>query len=128
MNKKGFTLIEVLAAIILIAVALIPIMTIVPQMIENSLNTEKLTKVIFLAEKMMEETKRDAINDYDNFDGNASATKFDPSEDYKYKVSDDRGSGIRVIQIEVWHDEDGNNAADSGEQSITLNTKIADRG
>ncbi|MBU0651035.1 prepilin-type N-terminal cleavage/methylation domain-containing protein, partial [bacterium] len=50
MNKKGFTLIEVLASIVIIAVALIPIMLISLQTLDSSFKGENLTKVIFLAQ------------------------------------------------------------------------------
>ena len=128
MKRCGFTLIEILASILLIAVALIPIMIIVPQMIENSLNSERLTKVIFLAENKTEEVKRDAIYDFAT-SRDESATAFaSPHGDYKYRVLDDEGTEIKVIQIQVWYDEDTDDILDSGEDSIVLDTKIADRG
>ena len=128
MYKQGFTLIEVLASIVLIAVALIPIMMIVPQMIENSLNNEQLTKVIFLGESKIEEVKRDAINNFAASRDEAVTAFASPYGDYKYTVSDDEGAGIKVIQVRVWYDENGNNMRDSTEELITLDTKVTDRG
>ena len=128
MKKNSFTLIEVLAAIVLTIMALVPIMVIVPQMIENSLKSEKLTKVIFLGEEKIEEVKRNVINSF-NTDRDEPATVFaSPYEDYKYIITDDEAADIKVIQVQVWHDNDGDNIFDAGEESITLNTKIADRG
>lgn len=128
LSLTGFTLIEVLASIVLIAVALIPIMIIVSQIIENSLKSERLTKVIFLGESKIEEVKRDVINDFST-SRDESATAFaSPYDDYKYTVADDEGTDIKVIQVQVWYDGDGDSALGSGEESITLDAKIADRG
>ncbi|MFH1395286.1 MAG: type II secretion system protein [Candidatus Omnitrophota bacterium] len=127
-DNKGFTLIELLAAIVLIALALIPIMMITTQMIASSMKDEHLTKVIFLAERKIEMVKRELVNDF-SVSKDETVTAFNaPYDDYKYTVSDDEGTGIKVIQIMVWYDEDGDNTLDSNEQVITFNTKVADRG
>jgi len=127
-GNKAFTLIEVLAAIILIAAALIPIMIISTQIIEKSLKDEHLTKVIFLAEGKIEDVKRSVVNSFGT-SADESATAFDsPDEKYKYTVSDDEASDIKVIQVRVWYDENNNDALDSNESNITLDTKVADRG
>jgi len=127
-TKQSFTLIEVLASITLTAVALVPIMVIVPQIIDNSLSSERITKVIFLGENKLEETKRDIINTFAT-SRDESATAFaSPYGDYKYIVSDDEGTDIKVIQVQVWYDGDGDDILDSDEESITLDTKVTDRG
>ncbi len=127
-DNKGFTLIEVLAAIVLIMLALIPIMVIVPRIIENSLNAQRLTTVIFLAESKMEEVKRDAINNFSASRDEAVTGFSSPYTDYKYTITDNEGTEIKAIQVQAWHDEDADNALDAIEQSITLDTKVADRG
>ena len=137
MNRHGFTLIEVLASILLIGGALVAIMTIVPQMIENSLGTERLTKVIFLAERKTEEVIGKVINNFDNdgagYDESATAFTDDGYSAYKYTIDDevisaeDDDSKLKKIQVQVWHDEDDGNTVDSNEESITLDTKLADR-
>lgn len=131
MNRHGFTLIEVLASIVLIGGALVAIMTIVPQMIENSLGTERLTKVIFLAERKTEEVIGKVINNFDNdgagYDESATAFTNDGYSAYKYTVDDDEASDIKEIEVEVWYNKDDNDTPDSGEESITLDTKLADR-
>lgn len=128
MNKHGWTLIEVLLSIVLIAAALIPIMIITSQMIESSLKTERFTTVIFLGEQKMEEVKRDAITNFtDSRDASAAAFP-SPYGDYKYTVSDDEGLSIKVMRVQSWYDEDGDNILDAAEESITFDTKIADRG
>jgi len=128
MNKKSFTLIEVLASIVLIAGALIPLMVIVPQMIRNSLKSEQLTKVIFLAQDKVEEVKRDSIDNFSVSRDEAVTAFSSPYQSYKYTVTDDEGADIKVIQVQAWHDADSDNTLDSEEDSITINTKVADRG
>ncbi|MCK4519555.1 MAG: prepilin-type N-terminal cleavage/methylation domain-containing protein [Candidatus Omnitrophica bacterium] len=130
MSKRGFTLIEVLASILLIVVALIPIMMIVPQMIENSLTDERLTRVIFLGENKMEETKRGVVSDYDvdrSASGSFSLLGSD-YEDYKYIITDYNTAGIKTLTVQVWYDENGDDTLDFDEQSITLDTRVADKG
>lgn len=128
MNNRGFTLIEVLASILLITAAIIPIMIIVPQIIENSLKTGRLTTAIFLGEHKLEDVKRDVINDFSDSKDKSASSFSPPYRDYKYTVSDDEGSDIKIIQVRAWYDENDDNVLDSGEESITLDTKIADRG
>jgi len=125
---KGFTIIEVLASIVLLATALIPIMVIVPQMIDNSLKSEKLIKVLFLGEKKTEEVKREAINSFSVSRDEPVSTFVSPYGDYKYTVSDDEGADIKVIQVQVWYDEDGDNTRNHNEVFIVIDTKIANRG
>ncbi len=127
-DRKGFTLIEVLAAIILIAAALIPIMIITTQIIEKSLKDEELTKVIFLAEGKIEDVKRGVVDSFAT-SATESTTAFDsPNDDYKYTVSDDGAASIKVIQGCVWYGENNDDTSGPGESNITLSTKVADRG
>lgn len=127
MSKKAFTLIEVLASILLIGGALISIMIIVPQIIENSLKTERLTTAIFLGESKLEDVKRDVINDFSDAKDESASSFSPPYGDYKYTVSDDEASDIKIIQVTAWYDEDDDDVLDSGEESIILDTKVADR-
>ena len=128
--KRGFTLIEVLASIVLIALVLIPIMTIVPQMIENSLKSERLTKVIFLAERKTEEVMGELINNF----GASIATSGNLGGNYEYTVALAQDGSIpiadlKIITVRVWYDEDGDGTFDDDMELITiaLDTKVADR-
>lgn len=129
MNRLGFTLIEVLASILLIGTALIPVMIIVPQIIENSLKTEKLTRVIFYGEEKMEETTGLIRDDF-----SASITSSGTfSGNYKYTVALTQDGSIpltdvKIITVISWYDENGNGTVDNGEESITIDAKVANRG
>ncbi|MFH0731527.1 MAG: prepilin-type N-terminal cleavage/methylation domain-containing protein [Candidatus Omnitrophota bacterium] len=132
MNKRGFTLIEAIASVLLIGVAIVPIAKILTQSFVISTKEERFTKVVFLAERKIEEVKNKALYDF-NTDRDQSATAFTDTgfTNYKYTVADniieDDDSALKQIQVIVWHDEDNDNAVDANEESITLDTKIAER-
>lgn len=128
MNKRAFTLIEVLASVMLVAIALAPLMMIMPQIIQNSLKSERLCKVVFLAEGKIETIKRSVINSFSTSRDEAVTAFGAPFTSYKYTVSDNEAAGIKNIQVTVWYDDNGNNAFDAGEDSIMLYARIANRG
>ncbi|MCP4650840.1 MAG: hypothetical protein GY853_12290 [PVC group bacterium] len=131
-KREAFTLTEVLAGIVLLALAIIPMANYLTQSFVISVREERITKTIFLAERKMEELKGKIIYDF-NTDRDAKATAFtDPGYgNYKYIVDDQtiatKKSGLKQIQVQVWYDEDGDKVIDSDEESVTLNTKIAQR-
>lgn len=131
-QAQGFTLIEVLASIALISVAIIPVAKALTQGLALSAKEERVTKVIFLAERKIEELENIILDDFDTHrDKVATAFTDDGYSGYKYTVSDTvierDGSDLKKIQVQVWYDEDNDNKVDSGEESITLDTKIAER-
>lgn len=128
MDKRAFTLIEVLASVMLIAIALAPLMMIMPQIIQNSLKSERLCKVVFLAEGKIETIKRSVINSFSTSRDETVTAFGAPFASYKYTVSDNKAAGIKNIQVTVWYDDNGNNAFDVGEDSIMLYARIANRG
>jgi len=125
-KHKSFTLIEVLAAIILIAVALTPLMYILAQSLRLSVKEERLTKVIFLGTRKIEEAAADVSY---NFTSSVSQgpEEFSDYSGYKYTVSDDEDPDIKSISTTVWYDENDDNSVDSNEESLTLDTKVSNR-
>jgi len=126
-SSKGFTLIEVMTATALIGLVLVAVMQIVPGMLKVSRQVEVTTKATFLAEKKIEEIRSLICADY-SVDRTQAATAF-PSPDtlYKFTVSDDAAANIKVINVTVWNDDDGDNVVDANEYSVSLDTKAADR-
>jgi hypothetical protein len=75
----------------------------------------------------MEEIKS-LINSSYSVNRTQSATAFpSPNSLYKFTVADDGGANIKVINVTVWNDNDGDNTIDSNEYSVSLDTKVANR-
>lgn len=124
-NRSGFTLIEILLAIVLITLACIPLMQIVIQGLRTTKKEERVTKVVFLAERKMEETLGKVR--YDSSVSQDSSGAFtSPYADYRYIVTDNEASDIKTIAVSVWFDENGDESIDSDEDFISLNTKFSD--
>jgi prepilin-type N-terminal cleavage/methylation domain-containing protein len=130
--RKAFTLVEVVAAAALAGVALVALMQIVPGMLKVGTKVEVITRATFLAERKMEET-RSLINSDNASYGytksyTQSATAFPaPDSLYKFTITDDGGSDIKVLNVSVWDDVNGNDVADGDEYSVALDTKVANR-
>ncbi|MFH1504238.1 MAG: prepilin-type N-terminal cleavage/methylation domain-containing protein [Candidatus Omnitrophota bacterium] len=131
MDKRGFTFIEVLGAIVILAVALVPLMELAAESLVASRKSECTEVVAFLAQQKMDDLRVKTLNDFDT-SRDESVTRFSldpglPFYNYKYTVADNEGIGIKEIQVNVWYDEDGDDAIDVREDDIRLDTKIADR-
>jgi len=126
-RNKGFTLFEILLSSVILGVAIVPIMQMMPQALSTGTMIERLTKVTFLAEKRMEETKNFAINDFDTDYSVAVAAFTAPDEDFKYTIIDDADVEIKTLAVIVWYDEDADNILDDGEGNIQFDTKVVRR-
>jgi prepilin-type N-terminal cleavage/methylation domain-containing protein len=126
-SSKGFTLVEVMTATALIGLVLVALMQIVPGMLKVGTKVEVITKATFLAEKKMEEI-HSLINSSYSVNRTQSAAAFSsPNSLYKFTVSDDGGANIKIINVTVWNDDDGDNTIDSNEYSVSFDTKVANR-
>ncbi len=135
---KGFTLIEVLAAIVIFAILIALVMTVVVGSLMVSKSTEITSKNVVLCSGKTDEIKARVLGrstdpgylyGWDR-DYAETATAFPPpNTKYKYTVADPDYPAllIRDIAVTVWYDENGDNVLDSKEKSITLDTKIAKR-
>lgn len=137
-NRPGFTYLEILATILIMTIALIPIMRIMPEGMKATKRVERLTQAGFLAQQKMENVRRaifDPDYDFDNINSSEGTTAFaSPFGSYKYVVTDNQGAGIKELNVTVWFDENDNDIIDTyaapyqeDEVSVSLDTKIADR-
>jgi prepilin-type N-terminal cleavage/methylation domain-containing protein len=136
-NENGFTLIEILVALIVLVMALIPMAGVVTHFLGENLDLERKDRTAFLAQLKMEEAKIKTIAHFlDNHDESATAFPA-PDSSFKYTVTlsfilDDKGIpesyDIKLIQVNVWYDGNSNNIVNAGEPSTTLYTKVARRG
>ena len=108
-TKTGFSFVEVLAALVILSVALIPIMLWVPTGIQTKLQTERKTTAIFLCQSKIEELHYKIIKNFDN-SGNPNgysetSIPFANYQDFLYTVTDDRNATLKTISVKVWHIE-----------------------
>ena len=132
-NKKGFTYLEILAALVILAVALIPIMRVMPEGMAATTRVERLTRGGLLAQSKADEVRSQILGTNPSYgfskDYTESATAFPaPDSSYKYTVSDDNSANIKELNTTVWFDEDNDGVQDSDEENVSLDVKIADRG
>lgn len=102
--KLGYTFLEVLMALTILSVALIPIMAWVPTSIQTKLQTERKTMAIFLAQSKVEELHYRAINNFTNY--SEGPLPFNsPYQNFSYTITDDVDSSLKTISVRVWHIE-----------------------
>jgi Tfp pilus assembly protein PilV len=129
-NEKGFTLIELMLATVIVIISIVPITMILPRMLTENRIVERENRAVFLGQLKMEEMKTKALT-YFNWDYNKTAIAFPPPHNiFKYSVTYVAGMdlNIREITVTVWYDANNNNTADTGEEWIQLKTLITNRG
>jgi prepilin-type N-terminal cleavage/methylation domain-containing protein len=133
-KKKGFTLIEILFAIMILTISIIPAMMLLPRIFKDNTTIALTNRAVFLGQMKMEQVKTKALTFYDS---NYSVTgpldpKYiafvAPDDMYKYTVSDDLGPDIKTLIVTIWYDKNNNNARDGSEEWVEYKTKIANRG
>lgn len=104
--KRGFTFLEVLAALVIMSVALVPIMIWVPVSLQTKLKSERKTTAIFLAQSKIEELRFRIIQNYSGDYYNADPNAFDPPyQDFRYTATGDSNPELKTISVKVWHIE-----------------------
>ncbi len=102
--KRGFTFLEVLAALIILSVALIPIISWVPLSLQTKRSAEHKTTAIFLAQSKTEELRYRIIANFTPNYTNSSAFP-SPYQDFRYNVTDNLDANLKTISVKVWHIE-----------------------
>ena len=111
--QDGYTLLEIIVAISILSIALIPLMEMLPSAMVLETQLERETKAAFLAQQKLEEVKGKALYNFDQDRSEAAAAFPSPDSHFKYTVSDDQGTEIKEIEVNVWHDENSNGKMDS---------------
>jgi prepilin-type N-terminal cleavage/methylation domain-containing protein len=120
-TQKGFTIFEVLAALVILALALTPVAEWIPASLGTRLRSQHKTTGIFLAENKLEELRYQIFNDFDTSRGTVSPQAFAaPFNEFNYTVADNPGASLKTITVEVWHTE-------YPEDETILNTQFARR-
>ncbi|MBU0571087.1 MAG: prepilin-type N-terminal cleavage/methylation domain-containing protein [Candidatus Omnitrophica bacterium] len=131
-SKRGFTLVEVVAAIAVLALGLVVVLRLLPEGVRSARDVERSTRGVLLAQYKVDEIRSQILGGNPGFDkpGGYGETGevFPDDPDYYYTVTDDEASGIKELGVTVWFDEDGDGIQDEDERPIQLDTKIANRG
>jgi prepilin-type N-terminal cleavage/methylation domain-containing protein len=102
---RGFTLIELIATLVILSIALLPLLNWVPLSIQTQLKAERKTKAIFLAQGKIEELRTAIINNF-NQDYNLNPSAFNPpDQNFRYSITDDLNSNLKTISVKAWHIE-----------------------
>lgn len=122
---RGLTLTEVVTASALLAISIIPMLRGLTGSYMTSTAIEHKTYSMILAQAKMEEIRARCAGDY-----SVSFTERDVSLDASFycDVSDSaEGTDLRVIDVSVGYDVDGDSKLDTSEVDAVLSTKIARR-
>lgn len=147
--EAGFTLVEIVVTILVMAIVIYPIMRVLASALEQSNDEEYLTHAAFLAQMKIEEVRSRAscysdaglcpiggdTSDFDelgtgNLDETAAACTF-PYPYQKYECTVDTGlvagtnNALGYIQVRVWYDKDSDGVRDAEDPDVFLETQIA---
>lgn len=133
-NKKGFTLVELIVSIGIIAVGLLPLVLLVGMGLMTGSRSSRITRDVALAEKLAENIKTRLTQDFSSIPNGSGTGAFDDADDFRYStyISDavaDKGKvgQLKVIRVSVFADLDKNGQIDIREAPFTLYTKFAKR-
>jgi MSHA pilin protein MshD len=82
MTERGMTLIEVIIAIVVVAIAVSAILGVLARNVEHSADAMIMSQAVSVAEAYMEEVSLKAFADPDGIDGEALRADFDDADDY----------------------------------------------
>jgi len=121
-SKKGFTLIEIVAAMAIMSVALVPMMRLVPGMIQSKVAVEQKTTALFLAEQKTEEIKQLLLNDFSTSVAAVETSFNAPHQDYRFTIAEtsEIAGFLKNITVTTWH-------SNRSRGRVILNTQVADR-
>lgn len=126
-RSSGLTLTEVVVALAVIAVALIPLMALLPGGSACYLHAERVGLCTLLAQRKMDETTSALMADYNATPSGTGDFSAEGHAGYRYTVSVTQVSGrpLKSLYVLVWEDRDGDGIADSHEYPTTLYTLVA---
>jgi len=102
-NEKGLTLVEVLFAVIILAVALIPMLTMFTTSERFNAGARKMSTAVNLAQGRLEELKNTPFRDIADV---TPATPFpSPHAAYRYAVDVDQAGDLKTVTVAVYYRE-----------------------
>ena len=123
--RKGFTLLEVLMASMLLTIAMVPILKGLTSAHTLDVKIERRMRSLTLAEAKLEDIKARSIYNYST-DFNDASSSLEGL--YLCKVTDTAVSAdLREILLSVGYDDDSNGQLGGKEVQVTLKTLLANR-
>jgi hypothetical protein len=125
LKKNGFTFVEVLASVLLLAGTIVPFIQYAADNLVMSLKIERMVKSDLLAEVEMEKIKNVLRM---SFDTDYTAWSSDLGDNYlAQRTSTDVSVMLKDIGVFVGYDEDMNGSLETEEIIVTFRTQYADR-
>ena len=130
--RAGFTYLELLIAITIMAAGLIPVLNLMTEGMDNADFVERATRSALLAQAKVDEIRNLALGSDPSYgfdvDYTESSSAFPaPDDKFRYTVTDSNRRNIKDISLVVWFDGDMNGDLDDGEAFVNLDTRIARR-
>jgi Tfp pilus assembly protein PilV len=127
-RRKGFSLIEVAMASVLLIVAMVPILRSLTKANMLSAEVEKKTQALVLAQGKLDELRARSIYNFGS-SGSFTASNVVLSGSYLCNVTDTTITSnlLKQITVAVGYDGSGNGTLASDEVEVTLTTYFANR-
>ncbi len=125
LKKKGFTFVEVLASVLILAGTIVPFIRYAADNLAMSLEIERRVKSNLLAEVEMEKIKNVLRK---SFETDFTAWSSALGNNYLAgRTSTDVSSTLKIIGVSVGYDADKNGSLGTDEITVTLTTQYAKR-
>ena len=124
-KTKGFTFVEVLASVLILAGTIVPLITFAADNLAMSMEIERRVKSTLLAEGEMEKIKNVLRK---SFETDFTAWSSSLGNNYlTSRTSTDVSSTLKIIGVSVGYDADKNGSLGTDEIMVTLTTQYAER-
>lgn len=125
LKTRGFTFVEVLASVLILAGTIVPFIKYAADSLAMSLEIERRVKSALLAESEMEKIKNTLRKSFDT-----DFTAWPPSLGDNYlasRTATDLSPTLKVIEVSVGYDANGDGTLGTDEIRVTLTTQNAQR-
>ena len=124
----GFTFVEVLASILILAGTIVPIITFAADSLATSVEIERKVKSVLLAEGEMERVKN-VLRKSESFETDFTdwLSSFEGNYLAKGESTLNETKTLKIIEVSVGYDANGNGDLEPDEIMVTLTTQYADR-
>lgn len=124
-RQKGFTLVEVLASVLILAGSIVPLIMCTVDALRTSREIEQRAKSVLLAEREMEKIKS-ALRE--SFETDFTSWPAEIANGYlAVRTADDLSNTLKLIQVSVGHDVNADSVLGADEILVTLVTQNVKR-